>query len=136
MQLGHKAKTAEDAQDAYHQSVKYYVEAAQTYPQDEEAAITFYKVAVEGYWYLPKGARLGDTAELISKISLLYEDVMKIWGQSAASGGRNRQISQVLGFAHRCEDAMKAGKLTFENLVRPKEWVCTVLLLYSVCEMI
>ena len=82
MQLGHKAKTAEDAQDAYYQSVKYYVQAAQSYPQDEEAAITFYKVAVEGYWYLPKGAKLGDTAELISKINLLREDVMKIWEQA------------------------------------------------------
>ena len=132
MQLGHKAKTAEDAQDAYYQSVKYYVQAAQSYPQDEVAAITFYKVAVEGYWYLPKGAKLGDTAELISKINLLREDVMKIWEHSAASGGRNQQISQVLSFARRCEEAMKAGKLTFENLVRPKEWVCTVLLLYSV----
>ncbi|KJA23166.1 hypothetical protein HYPSUDRAFT_66384 [Hypholoma sublateritium FD-334 SS-4] len=122
MQLGHEAKNAEDAQDAYSQSVKFYIQAAQSYPQDEEATVTFYKVAVEGYWYMPKGTKLRDIFVLLNQIGLHYADVMKIWQHSAASRDRDQQLSQALAFAGRCRAAIEAGKITVDDVVRPKEW--------------
>ncbi|KJA23167.1 hypothetical protein HYPSUDRAFT_163391 [Hypholoma sublateritium FD-334 SS-4] len=122
MQLGHEAKNAEDAQNAYSQSSIFYINASLSYPRDEEATLTFYKVAVEAFWYMPEGYNLKRMLGLLHQIGLYYADVMKIWEHSAAAKGREKQLLHALEVAARCQDAMEAGEITLEDVVRPKEW--------------
>ena len=132
MQLGHKATTAEEAQHAYSESSIHYIQAAQSYPRDEETALLFFKVALEAFWYMPEGKMLGEMFMLLEQIGRHYADVQRIWEHSAASKGQNAQLAQMFSFVGRCEAATEEGKITLEDLVRPKEWVRSALLLFFV----
>ncbi len=133
MQLGQKATTAEEAQHAYTESSSHYIQAAQSYPRDEEAALLFFKVAAEAFWYMPEGKMLVETLMLFEQICNHYADVQRIWEHSSASKGQNAQLAQIFDFVSRCEAAIEEEKITLEDLVRPKEWVRSALFSFSVC---
>lgn len=124
MQLGHSAENAEDAQAAYVQSAKYYIEAAQSYPEDEEVILTFYTTGLEAYWYQPKGKTLGDMFPLFKSIAASLPNVLRIWEYSAAAqAGRDKSVNQAIDFFARCNTAVREGKISIHSLVRPKEMV-------------
>ncbi|PPQ92548.1 hypothetical protein CVT25_010381 [Psilocybe cyanescens] len=121
MQLGHNSTTSEGAQAAYSQSAECYIQAAQSYPLDEEQTIVFYKVALEAYWFSPQGKKLEDMIPLFFLISEQLPHVTKIWEHSEDAIGRDAQLMQALNFEKRCEDALKCGKIALDMLVKPKE---------------
>lgn len=123
MQLGLRATDSEEAQAAFTQSADYYIQAAKNYPVDDENTILFRKVALEAYWYLPKGKTLMDMMPVIMEIDLALQGVMKIWANAASNEERDGQIMQALSFIQRCDKAVQDGKITMQDLVRPKEVV-------------
>ncbi|KAF8958005.1 hypothetical protein BDZ97DRAFT_1906614 [Flammula alnicola] len=120
MQLGLAADNAEDANTEFAESAKYYIQAAESYPMDEESVLIFFKVALEAYWFQPEGKKLKDMLPLVMRIRMLLPKVMRFWEKSASSNIRDLQIQQALSFATDCEKAMKEGKISLDDVVKPK----------------
>jgi len=117
MQLGFKATTFEIAAIEFSVSAKYYIQAADTFLEDDEKRPSFLKVALEAYWF--QGRSLKDVLPLIARIREAIPKMMLIWKTCASSKERDFTLKQALSFGEKCEQAVYGGRLTLSDIVKP-----------------
>jgi len=99
-------------------SARYYMQCAQSYPEDEENVPYFLHVALEAYWW--HGKALREVLPLLRQIRDAIPKMMRIWGNSANSSQRDVKFKLGLEFLSRCEEALADGAITLNDTVKPE----------------
>jgi len=95
MQMGFRSDE-NHKQHHFNESAKYYIEAAETFPEDDEEHAYFLKIALEAYWWCMTPLRV--TLPLCKRIRLAIPKMLKIWELSQMTSGRDRMLGEALVF--------------------------------------
>ncbi|KAJ7687386.1 hypothetical protein B0H17DRAFT_687044 [Mycena rosella] len=125
MQLGlqHFDKTGdidlgEEAVVNFHQSSRYYIQAAGKYPEDDEERPHMLAVALEALWW--GAAPLRVTLPLCRKIRAAMPKPVPIWEFSSKSlNKRNANCAEAVRFLDDCERQLADGTATLESALMP-----------------
>lgn len=118
MQQGVATEDEKGAKLEFARSAKYYMQAAQSYPEDEENVPYFLHVALEAYWW--HGKTLREVIPLLHQIRDAIPKITRIWGNSEFSSLRDTKFKLGLEFLSRCEQALADGTITLNNIVKPE----------------
>lgn len=126
MQLGLKCIDQEDFSDQaaidFSKSAQYYIQAAETYPEDDEHRPYFLAVALEALWW--GDAPLRVTLPLCRKIRTAMPKPVHIWEFSQNSmKKRNANCEEAVRFLTECEQKLVKGEATLENALMPSDLV-------------
>ncbi|KAJ6623062.1 hypothetical protein B0H10DRAFT_2213760 [Mycena sp. CBHHK59/15] len=123
MQLGFRqleGKVSGDRVTTFTQSSKYYVEAAEKYPEDDEHRPYFLAVALEALWWA--GSPLRETLPLCRKIRDVMPKSAELWEFSQMSrNNRNANCKEAVLFLSDCEKKIASGKATLESDLLPSD---------------
>ncbi|KAJ7755028.1 hypothetical protein DFH07DRAFT_822661 [Mycena maculata] len=115
MQLAKKAQTDEDKKIHLAASARYYMQSAETYPQDDEFAPFFRCIALDALREL--GTPLRQTLPICKRIRVAIPAVLKIWESSAMSKRRNVALEEVLNWERNCQKDLLTGKFSLDSEV-------------------
>ncbi|TFK52145.1 hypothetical protein OE88DRAFT_1657225 [Heliocybe sulcata] len=117
-----KTKTlrgVEEIRDHFTNAGNCYLEAAVSYPEDDEQHIWFLHCAVDNYFQA--GAPIKLTLPMLEGIRTASEKVKKIWEYSAlAMQGRDQVVRDALGMEEEIKGLLRQGRYTLEDSVCPE----------------
>ncbi|KAF4612295.1 hypothetical protein D9613_004070 [Agrocybe pediades] len=118
MQLGLGSNVKEDAFVNFSLSADYYLQAAATYPDDDENALIFLAVVFEAYVF--QGKPLKDVFAITAQIDRALPNVLKIWENSPNMDPKRSNVFAFLEFGYECMNRVEAGTLSLDAVVKPK----------------
>ncbi|KAI0067197.1 hypothetical protein BV25DRAFT_1071690 [Artomyces pyxidatus] len=103
----------------FREAHKYYMQAAELYPTDDEQHIWYVKVALDAL--LAAGTPLRECMPLLKRIRENVPVVKEMWEFSAlAADGLFRQLQTLLYFEEDVQKAIDEGQYTLDDAVLPK----------------
>ncbi|KAJ7116811.1 hypothetical protein C8R43DRAFT_902312, partial [Mycena crocata] len=108
--LSKTAKTKADEKIHLAAAARYYMQSAETYPDDDEFSVFFMSIALDAF--LRHGTPLRDTLPICKRIRVSIRDVMKIWEFSAMSKRRDIALQEVLDWEREAQKGLLTGSLT------------------------
>ncbi len=124
-QLGFEAEDFSSASLEFEQSAKYYLEAAAILPKDDEKALYFLRVAVESHCF--NNQPMSVFMPLIVEIGEYLPSMIQFWEHIPGYGTRNAYLEQALSFGLLCSQAVKDGRCSVDDVVKPLVMVCITL---------
>lgn len=118
MQQGFATEDEKGAKLEFARSSRYYMQCAQSYPEDEENVPYFLYIALEAYWWYGKALR-----EIILLLHQIRDAIPKmkiIWGNSEFSNRRDTKFELGLEFASKCEQALADGTISLNDIIKPE----------------
>jgi hypothetical protein len=125
MQMGFRSDE-NHKQHHFNESAKYYIEAAETFPEDDEEHAYFLKIALEAYWWCMTPLRV--TLPLCKRIRLAIPKMLKIWELSQMTSGRDRMLGEALVFEKESKKSILEGQMTLDTPARPPSMVSLYLM--------
>ncbi|KAJ7361328.1 hypothetical protein DFH08DRAFT_768216 [Mycena albidolilacea] len=117
LRLARAANTIEDKKIHLAAAARNYMEAANTYPSDDEFSVFFRSIALDAL--LQEGTPLRLTLPVCKQIRKAIPAVLKIWEFSAMSRRRDVALEEVLDWQWKSERGLFAGTLTPASKVGP-----------------
>lgn len=105
------------AAEEFTQAAKWYSQAGQSYPQDDEKHVFFLAIAMEALWR--RGTDLGQLLPLCSAIREGMPEMKRIWEYSPMAEERNRIVQEILDFEDEYRSKLKRGECTLKDVVCP-----------------
>jgi hypothetical protein len=118
MQQAFATEDEKGAKLEFARSARYYLQCAQSYPEDEENVPYFLHIALEAYWF--HGKALKEVIPLLHQIRDAIPKMMRIWGNSEFSSRRDTQFKMGLEFLSRCEQGLADGTITLNDIIKPE----------------
>ena len=118
MQQGFATEHEKSAKLEFARSARYYMQCAQSYPEDDENVPYFLHIALEAYWW--HGKALKELISLLRQIQDAIPKMTTIWGNSEFSSRRDITFKIGLEFSSKCEQALADGTITLNDIVKPE----------------
>ncbi|KAJ6520220.1 hypothetical protein C8R45DRAFT_954328 [Mycena sanguinolenta] len=118
LRLSKTAKTAEDQNIHLAAAARNYMEAAATYPDDDEFSVLFKSIALDALQR--QGTPLRETLPVCKQIRAAIPAVRKIWEFSAMSKRRDIALEEVLDWEWKSQRGLFEGRLTLSSQVGPR----------------
>ncbi|KAJ6623068.1 hypothetical protein B0H10DRAFT_2011004 [Mycena sp. CBHHK59/15] len=115
LELSKKAKNQEDEKIHLSAAARYYMQAAEAYPEDDEFHPYFMSIALDAF--LRHGTPLRHTLPICKRIRLAIKKVMKIWEFSAMHKRRDVALQQVLDWERGAHKGILMGTFTLADHV-------------------
>ncbi|KAJ7492236.1 hypothetical protein FB451DRAFT_522879 [Mycena latifolia] len=104
----------------FRESSRYYIQAAEKYPEDEEERPYMLAVALEALWW--SNAPLQVTLPLCRKIRAAMSGPVQIWEFSQMSmNKRNANCEEAVRFLNECDRKLADGIATLEDTLMPSD---------------
>jgi hypothetical protein len=121
-QLGFDSEDFSSASLEFEQSAQYYLEAAAILPKDDEKALSFLRVAVESHCF--NNQPMTVLMPIVVKIEEYLPEMIQIWEHIPGYESRNAYLEQALSFGLLCSQAVKDGRCSVDDVVKPLVMVC------------
>lgn len=108
----------------FKQYAEYYIEAAETFPDDEVHAAEYFEVALQACFWL--GKPLKDVLPLISRIDEATTRMKPIWGNSVFSEKGEPPLRNAFLFRDAALAGIGSGAISLEDIVKPKQIVSSI----------
>jgi len=125
-QLGFGSEDFSSASLEFEQSAKYYLEAAAILPKDDEKALSFLRVAVESHCF--NNQPMTVFMPIVVEIEEYLPEMIQLWEHIPGYKTRNTYLEQALSFGLLCSQAVKDGRCSVDDVVKPLEMVCITLM--------
>ncbi|KAL0951840.1 hypothetical protein HGRIS_008501 [Hohenbuehelia grisea] len=117
MQRAFMTEDVDDQLKDFIESANNYIEAAETYPSDDEYHPYFLAIALEAYWH--SSAPLRVTLPICERIRTALPDVNRIWEKSQMASERNIRVQQALDFEVNARKSLREGTATMDDMLKP-----------------
>ncbi|EPQ59829.1 hypothetical protein GLOTRDRAFT_114378 [Gloeophyllum trabeum ATCC 11539] len=118
MVLSKTLRTAQEVEDHFRNAAKYYLQAAETFSEDDEQHTWYLYAALENLF--KAGTPIKATLPIMKRIGLSMDKMKRIWEYSAmAMGCRDKTLERAIRMQRDVVKGMREGRYTMEDKVMP-----------------